>query len=63
MSAANGVDDVEIVLAALALDGAGGMQTYLLTVAPHLERLGHEVTLYSLRASRAARALSGGLRP
>lgn len=38
---------MEIVLAALALDGAGGMQTYLLTVAPHLERLGHEVTLYS----------------
>jgi hypothetical protein len=38
---------VEIVLAALALDGPGGMPTYLLTVAPQLERLGHEVTLYS----------------
>lgn len=38
---------MEIVLAALAFDQPGGMQTYLLTLAPHLERLGHGVTIYS----------------
>lgn len=38
---------MEIVLAALAFDHPGGMQTYILTVAPHLERLGHELTIYS----------------
>jgi hypothetical protein len=38
---------LEIVLAAMALNQPGGMQTYTLTVAPHLERLGHEVTLFS----------------
>ena len=38
---------MDIVLAAIAFDHSGGMQTYMLTVAPHLERLGHELTIYS----------------
>lgn len=38
---------VEIVLTGLSLDQPGGMQTYMLAVAPHLERLGHCVTLYA----------------
>lgn len=38
---------MELVLAALRLAEPGGVQSYLLTVGPHLERLGHGVTLYS----------------
>jgi hypothetical protein len=38
---------VELVLGCWDLAGRGGSQTYLLTVADHLQRLGHEVTLYS----------------
>lgn len=54
---------MEIVLAALALDQPGGMQTYILTLAPHLERLGHDVTLYSPEAGSVAElARSRGLR-
>jgi hypothetical protein len=45
---------VEIVLATLALDHPGGIETYLLTIAPQLERLGHEVTLHSARLGAVA---------
>jgi hypothetical protein len=38
---------MDIVVAAMALDRPGGVQSYVLTIAPHLERLGHEVTLYA----------------
>jgi hypothetical protein len=40
-------DQVEIVLTALTLGQPGGMQTYLLTIAPQLQRLGHDITLFS----------------
>jgi hypothetical protein len=36
---------LDVVLATYALDGAGGSETYALTVARELERLGHRVTL------------------
>jgi hypothetical protein len=36
---------LRIVLATLALDGPGGSESYALTVAHELSRLGHEVTL------------------
>jgi hypothetical protein len=54
---------MQIVAAAYSLAGAGGSETYLVTVADHLERLGHDVWLHSpeLGASTdAAQAL--GLR-
>jgi hypothetical protein len=38
---------MEIVLSALSLSAPGGMQSYVITIAPQLERLGHEVTLYA----------------
>src|SRR4051794_12890390 len=38
---------MELLLATLHLSWLGGATTYLLTVAPQLQRLGHEVTLYS----------------
>jgi hypothetical protein len=38
---------LRIVLATLALDGPGGSQSYALTVAHELSRLGHEVTLFA----------------
>jgi hypothetical protein len=38
---------MDIVVAAMALDRPGGVQSYVLAIAPHLERLGHEVTLYA----------------
>jgi hypothetical protein len=38
---------VELLLATQRLAGPGGVQTYMLTVAPHLERLGHQVTLHA----------------
>lgn len=41
---------MDIVLAVLELDQPGGVQTYALTVAPQLERLGHHVTIYTERA-------------
>jgi hypothetical protein len=54
---------VEIVLSALNLGPPGGVQSYLLTVAPHLERLGHQVTLFSPELGTMAEvARSRGLR-
>jgi acetyltransferase-like isoleucine patch superfamily enzyme len=38
---------MEIVLATNGLIGIGGSETYLLTVAEHLQRLGHEVTVHA----------------
>lgn len=38
---------MRLVLASLHLSWLGGATTYLLTIAPALQRLGHEVTLYS----------------
>lgn len=38
---------MRLVLATLHLSWLGGATTYLLTVAPALQRIGHEVTLYS----------------
>jgi hypothetical protein len=54
---------MELVLTALTLDAPGGMQSYLLTIAPQLERLGHEVTLYAPeQGTMADVARSRGLR-
>jgi hypothetical protein len=54
---------LDIVFAVLELDRPGGIQTYALTVAPHLERLGHQVTLYAQRTGPMADlARSRGLR-
>ncbi len=54
---------VELVLATQQLDAPGGVQTYLLTIAPQLERLGHEVTLYADELGMmAAHAREHGLR-
>src|SRR5215208_8016791 len=38
---------MEIVLATNGLVGIGGSETYLLTVAEQLQRLGHEVTVHA----------------
>lgn len=50
---------LNVVLATYALDGVGGSETYALTVARELERLGHQVTLAAERlgpmAEQAAR--------
>ena len=54
---------MEVVLAAHSLAGLGGSETYVVTVADHLQRLGHDVWLHTGEAGRstdAARAL--GLR-
>ncbi len=54
---------MRIVAAAYSLAGAGGSETYLVTVADYLQRLGHDVWLYAPelgRSSDAAGAL--GLR-
>jgi Glycosyltransferase Family 4 len=38
---------VDLVLSTIALCNPGGTETYVLTVAEELQRLGHEVTLYA----------------
>ena len=54
---------MQIVLTALTLGTPGGMQSYLLAVAPQLERLGHQVTLYAPEQGTMAEvARSRGLR-
>jgi hypothetical protein len=45
---------MRLVLGSLHLSWLGGATTYLLTVAPALQRLGHEVTLYSPDAGATA---------
>jgi hypothetical protein len=60
---------MEIVMATRELAGPGGVQSYVLTVAPHLERLGHGVTLHApvlgemadLARERGLRVAEGGL--
>jgi hypothetical protein len=47
---------MELVLGSLHLDAPGGATTYLLTVAAHLQRLGHGVTLYTEDPGLMARA-------
>lgn len=47
---------MRIVLAAHALVGLGGSETYAVTVADHLQRLGHEVWLHSPELGPAADA-------
>jgi|SRR5829696_2333869 len=54
---------MEIVVSAFHLAGMGGMQSYALTIAVALERLGHRVTLYGHELGTAADvALERGLR-
>lgn len=44
---------MRIVLAAHSLAGLGGSETYVVTVADHLQRLGHDVWLHSPEHGRA----------
>lgn len=62
-SAAGSIAAVELVLGHQKLAAAGGTETYLLTVAEQLQRLGHEVTIFTLEAGEMAEVASGrGLR-
>src|SRR4051812_42633538 len=45
---------MRLVLASLHLSWLGGATTYLLTIAPALQQLGHDVTLYSPDAGDTA---------
>jgi acetyltransferase-like isoleucine patch superfamily enzyme len=45
---------MEIVLATNGLVGIDGSETYLLTVAEHLQRLGHEVTVHAVEGGTVA---------
>ena len=45
---------MRIVLATHAFDGVGGSETYLLTVAEQLQRLGHGVTIYAVALGKMA---------
>ena len=45
---------MRIVLATHAFDGVGGSETYLLTVAEQLQRLGHGVTIYAVALGKVA---------
>jgi hypothetical protein len=47
---------MRILLANQPWDAFGGSETYLLTIAPHLQRLGHEVELYAPAEGRQADA-------
>ena len=61
--ASNGdTTSMEIALATNGLIGIGGSETYLLTVAEHLQRLGHEVDRARRRGRRDVGA-DGGPRP
>src|SRR3954454_2983344 len=54
---------MEIVLATNGLIGIGGSETYLLTVAEHLQRLRHQVTLHAGRGGQMSELMeSRGLR-
>lgn len=54
---------MRIVLATSELDGVGGSETYVITVADHLQRLGHDVWLHALQCGTAAEHARGlGLR-
>src|SRR5687767_12775116 len=45
---------MELVLSTYALAAFGGSETYLVTVAQQLERLGHRVTVHALELGQAA---------
>src|SRR4051794_17493055 len=54
---------MELVLSAPALAQPGGVQSYLLTIAPQLERLGHDVHLFApIQGEVADFARSRGMR-
>src|SRR5919108_148728 len=54
---------MRLVLANQLLCGPGGSETYLLTVADQLQRMGHDVTLYALELGDTAElAAERGLR-
>jgi hypothetical protein len=54
---------VELVIAQQRLLEPGGTETYLLTLGEHLQRLGHEVTIFALDIGQMAEeALARGLR-
>jgi hypothetical protein len=38
---------MELILATMNFSAPGGSETYLLTVAAQLQRLGHDVTVYA----------------
>jgi cysteinyl-tRNA synthetase len=53
---------MRVVLGTHHLIAAGGSDTYLVTVAEHLQRLGHEVTIHALEQGEMAdRARGRGL--
>jgi hypothetical protein len=47
---------MQIVVAAYSLAAGGGLETYAVTVADHLQRLGHDVWLHSSEHGRATEA-------
>ena len=49
---------MEIVLATNGLVGIGGSETYLLTVAEQLQRLGHEVTVHATEGGAMSALMS-----
>jgi hypothetical protein len=50
---------MEIVLATNGLAGIGGSETYLLTVAEQLQRLGHAVTVHAVTGGTMSDAMAG----
>jgi hypothetical protein len=50
---------MEIVLATNGLAGIGGSETYLLTVAEQLQRLGHTVTVHAVTGGTMSDAMAG----
>jgi hypothetical protein len=54
---------MKIICATHSLDGPGGTETYVVTLASHLERLGHDVHIYAREQGRMAElARESGLR-
>lgn len=54
---------MQLVLGHQELTAPGGSESYLLTVAEYLQRLGHEVTIFTVRAGELASVAAGrGLR-
>jgi len=50
---------MEIVLATTGLAGIGGSETYLLTVAEQLQRLGHDVTVHATTGGAMSEFMAG----
>ena len=51
---------LRLILSTNGLHAAGGSETYLLTVASHLQRLGHDVTLHANEVDADLAATSRG---